>query len=308
MTDICVLSGGTGTPKLLRGLKYVLNDFFVIVNTSDDIWLSNLKICPDIDSVIYALSDLIDTEKWWGIKNDSFRTHHMLRKLGIDEFMKIGDLDRAIHTFRTLMLKKGFNLTEITRILARKLGAEFEILPMCDEEVFTQIITPEGSLHFQEFWIKLKGMPDVLDVNFKGIERAKLNSYTKNLLSACQTIIIGPSNPITSIIPIISVKGMKKFLQKKFVIAISPIVGKKPVSGPTAKFMKAKGFDVSPLGILEVYSDFLDILIVDSSDKNLEGHRNGIRIISRPILIKKRNDALQLSIYIRKLIQKLIRS
>ncbi len=302
---ICVLSGGTGTPKLLWGLKFVFDDFFVIVNTADDVWLSGLKICPDIDSVIYTLSELIDTKKWWGLRDDTFNTNQMLRKLGFDEYMMIGDRDRAIHIIRTSLLKKGLSLTDVTRILASKFGLKNDVLPMCDEEVFTQICTPIGPLHFQEFWVKYKGQLDVLDIRLIGINESKLNPYTKNLLLYnCDVVIIGPSNPITSITPIISVKNVKKYISDKFVVAISPIIGEKPVSGPAGKFMRVKGFDVSPLGVIDVYSNFLDILIVDTSDKKLEGKVNGVNILSAPILIKNRKDAVMLSIYVKKIISK----
>ncbi len=294
---IAVLSGGTGTPKLLKGLKELTN-FAVIVNTAEDIWISGNKVCPDIDAVLYTLAGIIDENRWWGIEGDSFRTHEMLLKLGFDEFMAIGDFDRAIHIFRSELLRKGFTLTEATKKLREALGIEQEVLPMCDEDVETRIVTNIGDLHFQEFWVKNRGEPEVFEVYFKGIERAKATKDVLNVLEKAKFILIGPSNPITSIMPIVLVKGICDFLKRKKVIAVSPIVGKKAISGPAGKFMRAKGYDVSPLGVAEVYSDFLDVLVVDNADRNLVGYYKDIKIVATNIIMKTLEDSKELAEFI----------
>ncbi len=295
-----VLSGGTGTPKLLMGLKEVA-DFCVIVNTAEDVWISGNKVCPDIDSVIYALAELIDEEKWWGIRNDTFETHKWLKSLGFDEILMIGDRDRATHIFRSELLRSGKTLTEATKIIARAYGVKQNVYPMCEEEVATVIVTPNGEMHFQEFWVKHKGEPDVLDIYFKGIENAKLTDEIKKVLKRDDEVLIGPSNPITSILPILSVEDFAKRLKNKKVVAISPIVGNKPFSGPAAKFMRAKGYSVSPLGVLQVYKEFLDILVVDNSDKKLESEK----IVATDIFIKNKDDAIRLSEFVLKVFDKI---
>ena len=292
---IVVLSGGTGTPKLLQGLKELVDDLTVIVNTAEDIWISGNKLCPDIDSVLYALAGIIDDVKWWGIKGDTFKTHEQLKKLGFDEFMMIGDLDRATHIFRSELLRQGYTLTEATRKLKNAFGVKAEVLPMCEEEVATIIVTPQGEMHFQEFWVKHKGKPDVLDIYFKGIEKAKATDDVIKALNGCDGVIIGPSNPITSIMPILLVKGVRERLRQKKVVAVSPIIGNKPVSGPASKFMRAKGYDVSPLGVADVYADFLDVLVVDNSDANLVGRYRGIEIVATDTIMKSREDAKRLA-------------
>lgn len=294
-----VLSGGTGTPKLLIGLKEVA-DFSVIVNTAEDLWISGNKICPDIDSVIYALAEIIDEEKWWGIKGDSFKTHEMLRLLGHDELMAVGDLDRATHILRSEFLRRGFSLVRATKAVAKAYGVKQEVYPMCNEEVATTILTPSGEMHFQEFWVKEKGMPEVLDIYFKGIERARIPEEVKTLLKD-EEILIGPSNPITSILPILSVEDFRKRLIGKKVVAISPIIGKSPFSGPAGKFMRAKGFEVSPLGVLEVYKDFITALVVDKSDSKLVSEK----IFATRTIMKNKEDAVKLSEYILKLFDRL---
>ncbi len=299
---IVVLSGGTGTPKLLRGLKELVDDLTVIVNTAEDIWISGNKLCPDIDSVVYALADVIDDEKWWGIKGDTFKTHEQLKRLGFDEFMMIGDLDRATHIFRSELLKQGYTLTEATRKLKNAFGVKAEVLPMCEEEVATIIVTPQGEMHFQEFWVKHKGEPDVIDIYFKGIENAKATDDVIKALNRCDGVIIGPSNPVTSITPILLVKGIRDGLRRKKVIAVSPIIGNKPVSGPAGKFMRAKGYDVSPLGVADVYADFLDVLVVDNSDADLVGRYKDIEVVATDTIMKSKEDAKRLSEFLLELL------
>ncbi|MCS7144826.1 MAG: 2-phospho-L-lactate transferase [Archaeoglobaceae archaeon] len=295
-----VLSGGTGTPKLLIGLKEV-SDFCVVVNTAEDIWISGNKICPDIDSVIYALAGIIDEERWWGVKGDSFLTHERLKKLGFDEFMAVGDLDRATHILRSEELRKGKSLVEATKIVAKAYGVKHSIYPMCDEEVATTIVTPEGEMHFQEFWVKKKGAPEVIDIYFKGIEDAKIPEEVLKELKKNDEVLIGPSNPITSINPILSVEEFRKRLKGKKVIAVSPIVGNNPLSGPAGKFMKAKGYEVSPLGVFEVYKDFLSALIVDEVDSRLVSKN----VFATKTIMKGKEDAMRLSEFILKLFDKI---
>ncbi|MEM0203473.1 MAG: 2-phospho-L-lactate transferase [Archaeoglobaceae archaeon] len=295
-----VLSGGTGTPKLLVGLKEVA-EFSVIVNTAEDIWISGNKICPDIDSVIYALAGVIDEEKWWGIRGDSFRTHEALKKLGVDEFMAIGDLDRATHILRSEFLRKGFSLVHATKEVAKAYGVKQEVYPMCNEEVATIIVTPEGEMHFQDFWVRKKGVPEVVDIYFRGIENAKIPEEVKTQIKKEKEVVIGPSNPVSSISPILSVENMREILKDKKVVAISPIIGRNPVSGPAGKFMKAKGYEVSPIGVLRFYEDVIDALIVDEHDSNLEGGR----IFATKTIMKSKEDAIRLSEFVLKLFDKI---
>jgi len=290
---ICFFSGGTGTPKLLRGMKG-LYDFAVVVNTAEDVWVSGNKVCPDIDSVIYTLADVIDDKRWWGIKNDTFTTHEMLRNLGCDEALMIGDRDRATHIFRSKLLKTGYTLTSATRELRKCFGVQQEILPMCEEDVATKVITPEGELHFQEFWVKQKGESEVIDVVFRGIEMARMTKDVKKTIDGSKAVVIGPSNPVTSIMPILSVKNVKKLLRRKPVLAVSPIIGSKPVSGPAGKLMNAKGYDVSPSGVVDCYSDFLDAIVVHEGD-DVAG---GVDAFRTNILMKSREDERRLAKFI----------
>ncbi len=294
-----VLSGGTGTPKLLQGLKEVA-DFWVVVNTAEDVWVSGNKICPDIDSVIYALAEVIDDGKWWGIKGDTFITHERLKALGFDEGMMIGDLDRATHILRSEVLRAGKSLCDATKAVANAYGVNHEIFPMCEEEVSTIVVTDEGEMHFQEFWVVRKGEPEVKDVYFKGVERAKIPEEVKMRLEKEDEVLIGPSNPITSIMPILSVEDFRKKLRDKKVVAISPIIGKTPVSGPAGKLMRAKGYEVSPKGVADVYADFLDLLVVDESDEGVVENS-----VATNTIMKSKEDAIRLAEFVVRLFDRL---
>lgn len=263
-----VLSGGTGTPKLLEGLRTILpeEDITVVVNTAEDMWVSGNLVTPDIDTLLYLFSGKLDTAKWWGIKNDTFMAYEAIRSLGHDEIMKLGDQDRATNIMRSDLLRAGYSLTEATQELARALGIRSKILPMSDNPVRTMVTTPAGKMHFQEFWVKEHGKPEVLEVVQEDIEKASIASAVLEALEKEEYVLIGPSNPITSIGPILALKGMKELLRTKKVIAVSPIIGKEPVSGPAGKLMAARGFDVSSAGVVDCYGDILDMMILDERD------------------------------------------
>ncbi|RLG38738.1 MAG: 2-phospho-L-lactate transferase [Candidatus Alkanophagales archaeon] len=279
-----VFSGGTGTPKLLIGLKDVFDEsqLSVVVNTAEDVWVSGNLVCPDVDSVLYALSGRIDEERWWGVKDDTFTTHEVLRRLGYEEMLKIGDTDRATHILRSELLRAGRSLTEATQILAERLRVRAKVIPMTDDRVETLIRTTEGKMHFQEFWVLRRGEPEVLGVEFKGINEAKPSAAFLRELRKAFVVLIGPSNPITSIGPILRLRGIRDALKNKFVVAVSPIIGKKAISGPAAKLMRACGYEASALGVLRCYADFLDVLVVDVRDELVRGKKevDGVRLLA----------------------------
>ncbi|MGB3907322.1 MAG: 2-phospho-L-lactate transferase [Methanomethylovorans sp.] len=264
-----VLSGGTGTPKLLDGLRNILpeEEINVVVNTAEDMWVSGNLVTPDIDTVLYMFAGKLDTTKWWGIKNDTFMTYEALGSLGHDEIMRLGDQDRATNIMRSDLLRAGRSLTEATQELARVLGIRAKVLPMSDDVVRTMLTTPDGKIHFQEFWVREHGKPDVLEVVQEGIEKASIAPAVLQALENEECVLIGPSNPITSIGPILALQGMKELLKKKTVIAVSPIIGKEPVSGPAGKLMAARGLEVSSAGVVDCYKDILDIMILDERDE-----------------------------------------
>lgn len=265
---ITFLSGGTGTPKLLRGIQKVMDrhEIAVIVNTAEDIWISGNHISPDLDTVMYLFSGMLNTDTWWGIRNDSFSTHEEVKRLGIDEFVAIGDRDRAVHIARGELLRNGMRLTNITKVLCDRFGVRETVLPMTDNEVTTQIRTDLGLIHFQEYWVRARGALEVREVVRTSAVPPTATEEGLAEIEASDAVVIGPSNPITSILPIMECNGMKKALTAKPVLAISPFIGNFPVSGPAAALMRASGFEPSSQGTLDCYGDLVDLFIQDVRD------------------------------------------
>ncbi|MCL7474603.1 MAG: 2-phospho-L-lactate transferase [ANME-2 cluster archaeon] len=279
-----LLSGGTGTPKLLAGLRQLIpdEDITVIVNTAEDLWISGNLVCPDIDTVTYLFSGLLDMDKWWGVAGDTYHTHEALASAGHDEVLRLGDRDRATHILRSEYIRQGASLTEAVGRTARMLGAQVTILPMCDEPVSSIITTNDGTMHFQDFWVGKRGRPEVLGIEYLGIENTTVSDAVRKAVEQEDTILIGPSNPITSIGPILAVKGMRELICSKHVVAVSPIIGCEPVSGPAGKLMSACGCEVSSRGVARFYEDLLDVFVVDERDgvglRDVEGM--GVAVVS----------------------------
>lgn len=291
MDRLIVLSGGTGTPKLLVGLSKVLppSELTVVANTADDLWVSGNLVSPDLDTVLYTLAGMIDRSRWWGIENDSFKTHGFLSSLGFREKLALGDLDRAIHIFRSDLLREGLTLSQATEKLCEVLTVTEHVIPMTDDQVSTMISTPEGEMHLQEYWVSRRGQPDVTGVRFQGIEDALPSlEFLKAVERAeknGESILIGPSNPVSSIGPILALRGVREQLKKiswlskkerkgewgsrSRIVAISPLVGGEPLSGPAAKFMRAWGFPVTDQGVADLLG-CVDLMVV-SPESDYQG-------------------------------------
>jgi LPPG:FO 2-phospho-L-lactate transferase len=261
---ITILSGGTGTPKLIQGIKkiYDQNEINVIVNTLENDYFSGVYVAADIDTVMYTFSNMINDETWYGIKNDTFITNEELKKLNSPELLRIGDKDRALKIQKTQLLKT-HNLSETVDIQRKKLGIKSKIIPMSNEKSQIKIVTDIGELEFHQFLIGEKSGPKVEDIVFNNVKPA---DGVISSIKESDITIIGPSNPITSILPIISMKNVEKTLQKAYVVAVSPIIGNNPVSGPAGMFMNALGYEVSSYGVASIYKNFLNKFIIDEED------------------------------------------
>jgi len=265
---ITFLSGGTGTPKLLRGMHKVMDrhEISVIVNTAEDIWISGNHLSPDLDTVMYLFAGILNTDSWWGIRSDSFTTHEEIARLGIDEFIAIGDKDRAVQIARGEMIRNGMRLTNATKILCDRFGVRENVLPMTDTEVTTLVKTDLGMIHFQEYWVRAKGKIEIEKVVRRFNEPPVATEEVLAVIEASDAVVIGPSNPITSISPILACEGIKPALVDKLVIAVSPFIGHSPVSGPAGALMQAAGFEPSSLGTLLCYEGITDIFVQDIRD------------------------------------------
>ena len=277
---ITVLSGGTGTPKLLQGIKEIINpkDLTIIVNTLENDYFSGVYVSADIDTVLYTMSDMINEEFWYGVKDDTFITHERLEEIGCAELLRIGDIDRATKIQKTQLMEK-HGLAKAVEIQARNMGIDSKIIPMSEEDSEIKIITDIGELEFHDFLIKHQSEPEVLDLKFSNV------SPSEGIIDAIKSsdaVIIGPSNPITSISPILSLEGVRDALKDAHVIAVSPIIGSNPVSGPASKFMEALDVEVSAVGVASLYQDFLDTIVIDNKDEDKKIKLN--QIINKVIL------------------------
>jgi len=266
---ITFLSGGTGTPKLLRGMLDLLEerDIAVIVNTAEDIWLSGNHLSPDVDTVMYLVAGVLNTDRWWGIRDDTYITHDLLARLGIEEFIAVGDRDRAVHVARGEMLRGGMRLTAATKALCERLGVRATVLPMTDSPVTTYVKTRQGEMHFQEYWVKHRGALAIEGVVRRSREPPVATPEVIAAIEASDAVVIGPSNPVTSISPILECAGVREALRRhRRVIAVSPFIGDAPISGPAAALMRASGREPSSAGTYGLYEDFVDVFIQDTRD------------------------------------------
>jgi LPPG:FO 2-phospho-L-lactate transferase len=304
---ITVLAGGTGSIKLIRGLASQTRDLTIISNVGDNIWLYGLYICPDIDTVIYGLAGTLDEQQGWGIKNDSFGFLQAIHMLGEQAWFKIGDRDLATHVIRTSMLKRGKNLSEITEWMRIRFGICSKIIPATDSPIETRILTDKGEMHIQEFWVKYRGEPKVLEIFYKGSNKARINPQIIRTIRESEMVVIAPANPITSIAPILSIKVLKKNLieKRKKIVAISPLIGDKAVSGPAVKYMEAMKLQISPVGIADYYSDFIGKFIISPTDYNLSStiQNLGLEVYQTDILMKNKNDEIRLASYLMRYIK-----
>lgn len=295
------MSGGTGTPKLLQGLLSLVSetDLSIICNTADDYYFYGLYISPDIDSVLYSLSGLLDEEKWWGIKDDTFNCLDMLKKYGYDTWFQLGDRDLALHIHRTRLLKDGLLLSDVINNISLCLNIKARVLPMTDQKVTTMVLTDKGKLNFQEFWVKENANVKVLSIEFEGVKTAEPSRGVIDLITESDVVIIGPSNPITSIGPILEVKGIEKALKmsQSLKIAISPIIGEQPLSGPAGQLMKTQNLEVSPYSIAKIYSNFLDVLFIHNTDTRFISQIEDLGISAFPtnIIMKNQYDKINLA-------------
>jgi LPPG:FO 2-phospho-L-lactate transferase len=270
---LVVFTGGTGGAKLIEGLAAELDPsaLTIICNTGDDAIFHGLYVAPDLDTITYTLAGLSDSEKGWGLRGDTFTALVQLRRLGNEAWFNLGDKDLATHITRTKLLNEGSKLSEVTDRLRQQLGVRSRILPMSDQRVETRVLTPQGELSFQEFFVKERWARDVTSIRYLGAEQAQPAPGVLDAIHHAEAIVICPSNPITSIGPILAVPGIRAALEQASapVVGVSPIIGSAAISGPAHKLMLASGFEASVVGVARCYKDFLDNLLIADADRNL---------------------------------------
>ena len=269
---VTCLAGGVGAARFLQGLVKVIpqEKITIVVNTGDDINLYGLHVSPDPDIIMYTLTEIVDEEKGWGIRNDTFHALEMLKKFGLETWFKLGDKDFATHIHRTHLLKEGYPLHKVTDIIRRAAGLRTKIIPMTNDKVTPKISTDVGEMHFEEYLVKRGARDKVLNVTFEGAESADPAPGVTESIREADGVIVCPSNPIVSIGPILAVTGIREALRetKAKIIAISPIVGGATIKGPADKLMRGLGLEVSAYSVAFLYRDFLDVFIMDEVDKD----------------------------------------
>ena len=294
MKKIVYLSGGIGGAKLAKGfynLKEI--DLTIIINTGDDETIQGVRLSPDIDSVIYALAG-IEGEFGWGQKNDSFTVSEEFKKYLPQEF-NIGDKDLALNLFRNQLFSEGKSLTQITNIISDKFDLNCKILPMSNDLVSTKIKTVENKLlDFQEYFVELKSEPNLSDIIYLNSEKADITSEVAIAIEEAEKIVIGPSNPILSIGPILSIQNlMEKLIINKNTYVVSPFIQKKAIKGPSKKNFEDLGYKSDITGVKDFYKDIGTFFIVQTGDSD-----EAENTIEENILFKSEKDAINLARYI----------
>ncbi len=299
---VLALSGGVGGAKLCLGLQAALPDgaLHVVANTADDFTLHGLRICPDIDTLLYTLSGRSNREQGWGLAGESWHVLEALRELGGETWFQLGDRDLATHLWRTGQLAAGSSLSEVTATLAARFGIASSIYPMCEQSVSTLVHTDRGELDFQRYFVEHRCEPQVSGFEFRGIDAAEPPTALMKRLAECPptAILLCPSNPFVSMDPVLSVPGLWQALAgcDAPVIAVSPIVAGSALKGPAAKMMAELGLAVTAAGVAAHYAQrypgLVDCFVLDDSDATLDADvaTLGLRAEVMPTIMRTDED------------------
>lgn len=268
---VTVLAGGVGAARLVRGLAPLVarGQLTIVVNTADDDVFYGLNVSPDIDTIVYTLAGLSDPVRGWGIDGDTFHGLAALRRYQRDAWFQLGDRDLATHLFRTERLRAGDSLSQITAHQTRSLGVAARVLPMTDEPVRTIVETTGGRRSFQEYLVRDRARETVRSLTYQGARSAKPAPGVLASIEEASLIVIAPSNPLVSIAPILAVPGVRQALRRADapIVAVSPLIGGRPVKGPADKMMRALGVPPTPLGLADFYQHVLDAMVIDTADR-----------------------------------------
>lgn len=270
-----LLAGGVGGARLGHGLQAHLGaGLTVIVNTGDDLERHGLLVCPDHDTVMYTLAGIDNREWGWGVADETFAAAEMLERYGEERWFRLGDRDLATHIVRTARIRSGERLTTVCLDLQRALGVAAAILPMTDEPVRTEVLTEDGWLEFQEYFVHRHQAPTVSDLRFRGIDAATATPEVLTAMGSSELIVIAPSNPFVSVRPILEVDGIEAALQAARargvpVVAVSGIVGGRAIKGPADRMLVSLGHEASALGVARQYAGIADIFVLDRVDEAL---------------------------------------
>lgn len=298
---ITVLTGGTGGAKFVDGLRQVVpaEELTIIVNTGDDLLWWGLYVSPDIDSITYVLSGMLSRERGWGVKGDTFFCLQHMGQLGQPIWFHAGDRDLAVHILRSKLLAEGKTLSEVTTEICEKLGVKARILPMSNSRVETRVGTPLGEISFEEYFVQRWYQDPVESIRFAGAADAEPSPGVLEAIMNADIVLLAPSNPVTSIGPILAVPGVRESLHKTKarIAAVSPIVAGEAVAGPAGILMASQGLPVSVAGVAEAYHDFLDMLVIDTRDAQSveELKKSGLRVHVSKTIMRTSEDKADLA-------------
>lgn len=269
-THILALAGGSGGAKLAHGLAQVLppDRLTIVANTGDDEEFHGLYVSPDLDTVAYTLAGRLNPETGWGVKGDTFHALDTLERLGAPTWFRLGDRDLALHVWRTQLLRQGWTLSQVTRELCERLGVRHPIAPMSDSPVRTRLTTDQGEMAFQEYFVRHRSQPRLKAVRYEGAACALPSKAFVAALEQASALVIGPSNPVLSIEPILAVSGVRERIAsfKGRRIAVSPIIGGQTVKGPAAQNLRDLGEEPSALAVARRYRSLCDVFVLDELD------------------------------------------
>jgi len=296
---VVALAGGVGGAKLADGLAQALSpaELTIIVNTGDDFEHFGLWISPDLDTVCYTLAGIANPETGWGRVDESWEAYESFSQLGGPDWFRLGDRDLGTHLERTRRLDGGQPLSRITADFCAAWGVAHRILPMSDDPIPTVVLSEEGELAFQEYFVARRCQPEVRGFRFEDVERAKPAPGVLSALEEAELVVICPSNPWVSVDPILAVPGVRQAVAERAVVAVSPIIGGRAVKGPAAKMYRELGLEPSALAVAEHYGSLLDGLVFDQVDDALKGDIEalGVKTLTTDTLMKSPQDRLRLA-------------
>jgi LPPG:FO 2-phospho-L-lactate transferase len=298
---VALLAGGTGGTKLAHGFAQLPEvDLSVVANVADDVELHGLHVSPDIDALLYTLAGLIDAERGWGLRGDTLTAQAMLERLGQPTWFTLGDGDLATHVTRTRMLRDGETLTDATAAMAAALGIGARILPATDDRLRTMLTTDGGEIDFQEYFVHRRQQPEVRAIRLDGIETARPTAAAVAAMSEADVVVIGPSNPIVSIGPILALPGIREAVGRARAVAVSPIVGGVALKGPADRMLASLGHEPTALGVARIYGDLVGTWVIDEVDAALAPaiREIGARVEIRATVMREDQDRRRLAMEI----------
>ncbi len=299
---VALLAGGTGGAKLAHGFAQVLvpGELSVIVNVADDTERHGLLVCPDLDTILYTLAGLADREQGWGVEADTFTALAMLERLGDETWFRIGDADLAVHVRRNDLLGRGMSLTDAVADMAAALGVGSRLLPATDDRLRTHVLTDAGEIEFQAYFVRQRQADEVRGLRLEGVESARPTSAVLAALAEAELLVIGPSNPLVSIGPILAVPGMREAVATSpaWRVGVSGIVAGQAIRGPADRMLGSLGHEVSARGVARLYAGLLDAFVVDEADAGLAapiGEELGLEAVVLPTMMRSDADRARLA-------------